>query len=432
MPPPGRDRTPARAGRRRLLPSLSWVALSVVVSGVLVYAYLALVARALPAGDYAGFGAFWSLSLLVGFGLFLPLETEIARLVHLGPGRGLPRGTVRVAAVLTVAGLAAVAAATPVLLPTLGTPGLVAALAAVCVVSTGQFVLRGLLVGTGRYRRYGGVVLVDAVLRVLGAGTVLLLARPPGATAFGWTLVAALALAHLPLLAWLLRHRDARPGQRSRLAPGAVAHLVAGTLCAQALLNAAPVLVSGGSADRTAAAAFVAAFTLVRLPLFVAVPLQGTLLPTLVDAASAPAAARARVLRRLAVAVTGLTVLAAAVGALAGPPVVALVFGDRYQAPAADVAVLAAGSVVHLALLVAAQAVVAAGRHRDSALAWGVGLAVAAVVWLVVPDATAAAAWAFTGGSVAGLAVCAVVLSRRGAAAGAARAVPAGSTGGAR
>ncbi|MFC4695111.1 MULTISPECIES: hypothetical protein [Geodermatophilus] len=431
MPQRGRDRTPAPRGARRLVPSLSWVALCVVVSGVLVYVYLALVARALPAGEYAGFGAYWSLSLLLGFGLFLPLETEIARLVHLGPGRGLPRGTLRVAAVLTLAGLLAVAAAIPLLLPTLGSAGLVVALAAVCLVSPGQFVLRGLLVGTGGYRSYGVVLLADAVLRVLGATVVVLLAGPAGPAALGWTLVAALALAHLPLLAWRLRRRPPAPPGVPRLAPGAVAHLVVGTVCAQTLLNAAPVLVTAGTAGRTAAAAFVAAFTLVRLPLFVAVPLQGALLPALVDAGSGPPRARARVVRRLLAAVGALAAAAAVVGALAGPPVVGLVFGERYEPAAADVAVLAAGSVVHLALLVAAQAVVADARHRDSALAWGAGLAVAAVVALVVPG-TAGAAWAFAGGSAAALAWCAVVLTRRGTGAAPVPPVPAGSTGGAR
>ncbi|MGY1672936.1 hypothetical protein [Geodermatophilus sp. SYSU D00710] len=432
MPAPGRDPTPARAGRRGLLPSLSWVALCVVASGVLVYVYLALVARALPAGEYAGFGTFWSLSLLVGFGLFLPLETETARLVHLGPGHGPPRGTLRAAAVLMLTGLVAIAAAAPVLLPVLGSPGLVAALAAVCVVSAGQFVLRGLLVGTGGYGRYGGVMLVDAVLRVLAAGLVVLFASPAGTAALGWTLVVALTLAHLPLLAWQLRRRGPRTHDGPRLLPGALAHLLAGTLCAQALLNAAPVLVTAGSAERTAAAAFVAAFTLVRLPLFVAVPLQGALLPALVDATSAPAATRVRLVRRLLAAVAGLAGAAAVAGALAGPPVVALVFGARYDPAAADVAVLAAGSVVHLALLVAAQAVVAAGRHRDSALAWAAGLTVAAVVALTVPGATAAAGWAFTAGSGVALAWCIVVLSRGRARAGAAAAVRAGSTGGVR
>ncbi len=432
--PPRAPRTPvtdptlSARGRPGLASSLTWVASSVVLSGVLTYAYLALVARAVPAGDYASFGAYWSLALLVGVGVSMPLELEVARLVHLRGG-SLPPGTGRAWAVLTAAGLAAVAATAPLLLPVLGgSAGLVAALAAVALLSPAQFLLRGLLLGRGRYGTHGVVLLADAALRVAGVLAVGALVVPAGAADMGWTLVAGIGLAHLPVLAVLLR-RGAPAGAadeaRHRLALPAVGSLLVGSLCAQALLNAAPVLVTGtsGAGGREAAAAFVAAFTLVRLPLFVAVPLQSALLPTLVDAGVHHGSARR--VRRLLAGVAGLAAAAAAVGGLAGPRLVAVVFGERYTPAAADVAVLAGGSVVHLALLVAAPAVVAAGRHRDNAAAWAAGLTVAAVVAAAVPGATAAAAWAFTAGSAAALAWCAVVLSRPGPAAGTGAPVPA-------
>ncbi len=420
---PTRDRALTARGRPALAASLSWVASSVVLAGLLTYVYLALAARAVPTGDYASFGAFWSLALVVGSGLFLPLELEVARLVHLRGG-GLPPGTVRACLVLTAVALAAVGVTVPLLLPALGgSAGLVVALAAVAVLSPAQFLLRGLLLGRGSYGLHGAVLLTDAALRVVGALAVGALVLPTGAADLGWTLVAAMGLAHVPVLAAVLR-RGGRAGRGAAtgvaassagLTLSAVGHLLIGTVCAQTLLNAAPVLVTGaaGTGERTAAAAFVAAFTLVRLPLFVAVPLQSALIPVLVDAGvEERSARRARVVRRLLAVVAGLAAAAAAVGALAGPPLVALVFGDRYDAAAADVAVLAAGSVVHVGLLVAAQAVVAAGRHRDSASAWACGLVVAAVVVVAVPGVTAGAAWAFTAGSAAALAWCAVVLTR--------------------
>ncbi len=403
-----------------------------VLSGVLTYVYLAVAARTLPADGYAAFGAYWSLALVVGAGLFLPLELEVARLVH-RRGGSLPPGTGRAVAVLTVVALAAVAATAPLLLRTLGSGGLVLALAAVGLLSPAQFLLRGVLLGRGRYGLHGCVLLADAGLRVAGA---LAVSRATGAVtpaALGWTLVAAIGLAHVPVLAVVLAGRRAGPAaEPSRVELPAIGSLLVGTLCAQALLNAAPVLVAAGAAagDGLAAASFVAAFTLVRLPLFVAVPLQSALIPVLVDAGvERSSAGRSRLVRRLLLAVAALAATAAVLGALAGPRVVALVFGDRYTVPATVVAVLAAGSILHLGQLVAGQALVAAGRHRDNALSWVLGLGVAAVVVAVVPGSTAPAAWAFALGSAAALTWCTVVLLRPTPVAPARTSVVAGSPG---
>jgi O-antigen/teichoic acid export membrane protein len=396
------------------------MAACLAVSGVLTYGYLALPARALPAAEYADFGAYWSLALVVGFGVFLPLEVELTRLLHDRPvGGALPRGTTAAAALLTGLSAAVLLAGWPLLSPALGgRTGLLLALLAVCAVSAGQFLLRGLLMARGAAGRYGAVLVVDAGLRVAGAVAVAALADPPSVEAFGWTLVAALALAHLPLLARLLWTRPRPAGAAPpppRLALADLGHLVVGALCAQALLNAAPVLVTGAAepAERPLAAAFVATFTLVRLPLFVVVPLQSALIRPL--AAVGASGDRGR-LRRLLLRLTGLVVaaagVAAVVGALAGPPVVALLFGSRYVLPGADVAVLAAGIVVHLGLLVTSQALVASGRHRDSAIGWTVGLVAAAVLFWVVPDLVARAALAFAGGSAAALGWTTLVLYR--------------------
>ena len=52
--------------------SFGLVGLGILASGLLVNAYLAIVARSVPAAEYAYFGAFWSLTQVVGFGAFLP------------------------------------------------------------------------------------------------------------------------------------------------------------------------------------------------------------------------------------------------------------------------------------------------------------------------------------------------------------------------
>lgn len=403
--------------------ALGWVATCIILSGGLTYAYLALVARALPVAEYGSFGSYWSLALVVGFGAFLPVELELARVLQLRPpGARLPAGTLRALAGLALLAAAALLLAGPALVSSLGgQAGLLAALVCVVALSTGQFLLRGLLLGTGRLGLHGTVLLVDSGLRVLLAAGLTRLAPDADVTAFAWTLVAAMALAHLPLLGWVLLHRRRVPGARgpapraehARPFLSAVAHLLVGTLCAQVLLNAAPVLVISAARpeDAVLAAQFVASYTLVRLPLFVAVPLQSALVPVLTRVQAEGGGAWLR--RLLAVGLAAIGILAVAAGGAGlwlGPRVVDLVFGDGYGLPGPEVALLAVGSVLHLGLLVAGQTLVARARHRAVATVWAAGLLVAGVTFLLVPDLVLRAGLAFTLGSGAGLGTAAVVL----------------------
>ena len=175
-------RSPGKQHRSRTR-SLGLVGLAIVGSGLLVNAYLAIIARSISAAEYAYFGAFWSLALVVGFGVFLPIEQETARLMQV-PDR--PRGLLR-AALLTAMSLAAVqvvlvAAASPWLARALGGHGVaVVAVAVLCLISAGQFVVRGALIGMDRMGRYALVMVLDTVFRVAFAGAVALLVHDPAA-----------------------------------------------------------------------------------------------------------------------------------------------------------------------------------------------------------------------------------------------------------
>ena len=416
--------------------SLSWVAVCIVGSGALVYGYLALIARGLPAGEYADFGAFWSIALIIGFGAFLPVELELARLLSGRPaGSRLPAGTARAVGGLVGLTLVVVLAAAPLLSPAVGGAGGVVALLAICLVSGGQFLLRGLLLGGNRLHLHGTLLLVDAGLRVTAAAAVLLLLPGAGPAAFAWTLVLAIGLAHLPVLTVLLRSRarsagDAGPapqpadgedpaGRSARAFLAAVGTLLIGTLSAQVLLNAAPVVVSALATETGGAVAdqFTATFTLVRLPLFVAVPLQSALVPVLTSLATSGATgALRRFLLRLCAGVAGVAVLGGVLGATVGPALVELLFGDRYALPAGSTALLAVGCGLHLGLLVVSQALLASGLHRQVAVVWCTGLAAGGLVLALVPDLVLRAAAGFTLGSGVALVWGLVVLLRRSAA----------------
>ena len=385
-------------------------------SGLLVNAYLAIIARSVSAAEYAYFGAFWSLALVVGFGFYLPIEQETARLMQI-PDR--PRGLLR-AALLTALSLAAVqvvlvAAATPWLARALGGHGVsVVAVAVLCLVSAGQFVVRGALIGMDRMGRYALVILVDTLLRVTFAVAVALLAADPGSPAFAWTLVAAIGLAHAPQL-YLLATRRTRLGQVPAMGTHtvtvpevrrAVAPLLLGSLCAQLLLNGPPVLIPAlarNELEVTRAGQFLAAFTLARVPLFLVVPLQTALLPMLTALLhSGDRAALRRVMLRIGLGLAALGVAALALGWFVGPLLVGLIFGDAYVLGGRDVALLAVGVAAHIGLVLVTQVLVAAVRHRLVAGAWFTGVVVAAVILFTVPDLLLAAELAFLTGSVTG------------------------------
>jgi O-antigen/teichoic acid export membrane protein len=152
----------------------------------------------------------------------------------------------------------------------------------------------------------------------------------------------------------------------------------------------------------------------VRLPLFVAVPLQSALVPLLTQlSGSEDTGALRRFLLRLTAGIAALAGAGALLGATLGPPLVELLFGERYALPGSATAVLAAGSGVHLGLLVVSQSVLASGRHTQVAFVWASGLLAGGVVFAVVPDLVWRAALAFALGSAVAMVWGLVVLLRR-------------------
>jgi len=407
---------------------LGLVGLGIVLSGVLVNAYLAIVARELPAAEYAHFGAFWSVALVVGFGVFLPIEQETARLQQTPgrPGRTL-RSAMLTALAMAVAQLAVLGLASPLLIKAFGgSSGTVLALAVLCLVSAGQFVVRGALIGLDRMRHYATLTVCDAILRVGLAVAVTVMFTEPGSPQFAWTLVAAIAVAHAPTLYALLRRR-VRAGLVPPLGPGVVtprqvgnrvAPLLLGSLCAQVLLNGPPILVpalAANPAEATLAGQFVAAFTLTRIPLFLVVPLQTALLPGLtVLLHSGDLPALRRVVGRLAAGVALLGVVAVLLGLTVGTPLVVLIFGEQYGLGGGHMALLALGVAIYVGLVIVTQVLVAAARHRDVAWSWLSGLIAGGVTAVLVPGLLARAELSFLAGTVvAWLVGVSLVLARR-------------------
>ncbi|QOD44641.1 hypothetical protein [Clavibacter zhangzhiyongii] len=447
------------------LPSASRRALLVmgatVVTGLVTYVFLGIVSRGVAAlapdaasGDAAFdmFSVFWSVALVVGFGLFLPVEQELARLgAHGADVRAAVRAALRLSAVVALAGVAVVAIAAPLLLGAGMPPGLVVAYALIAPVSALQFTARGAMVARGDVPAYSRVLLADSGLRVALALAALLLLTaldlPDAVSWFAAALLAAIALAHVPVLLRAgTRTRvvaDEAPGAGDGVDPALVAvegaavgsaavegaavegdagtaargrattsirraylALLGAGVCAQLLLNAGPVVIA--ALDRTVgtAGAFQATFSVARVPLFMLVPLQGLIVPPLVAyVRRGETAALIRRMSLLAAAIAGLGVVAGVVAALAGPAVIELVFGEGRSLPALDVGILVLGVFAHVGLVIGTQALIATDRHRDSSLAWATALVSAATATALLQGplgwATAIAA-GFGAGSLIG------------------------------
>ncbi|MFT2689661.1 hypothetical protein [Clavibacter zhangzhiyongii] len=216
------------------LPSASRRALLVmgatVVTGLVTYVFLGIVSRGVAAlapdaatGDAAFdmFSVFWSVALVVGFGLFLPVEQELARLgAHGADVRAAVRAALRLSAVVALAGVAVVALAAPLLLGAgmpLGPRGGVRAHRA--PVSALQFTARGAMVARGDVPAYSRVLLADSGLRVALALAALLLLLtltdlPDAVSWFAAALLAAIALGARAGAA-----ADPRPRRGSRAPP---------------------------------------------------------------------------------------------------------------------------------------------------------------------------------------------------------------------
>jgi O-antigen/teichoic acid export membrane protein len=399
-----------------------------VGSGLLINVYLATVARNLTAAEYAYFGAFWSLAQVAGFGMFLSIEQETARLLQVkNRPLGVLKATLITAAAMSVGQLAVVALAWPLLQRTFGGHAIVVvAFGVLCLVSAGQFVVRGALIGMNRMGRHAFIMFVDALLRVAFAALVATLVATPGSAGFAWTLTAAIALSHAPQLISLLRRRtrastepDPAAGWlRPRQVWRAVAPLLLGSVCAQLLLNGIPVLapvLANTPQEATDAGRLLAAFTLSRIPLFLVVPLQSALLPMLTAALDGGDRAKVvRMMRLLALGLLGLGGAGVLVGWLAGPWLVGLIFGPDYVLGGMHVALLALGVAAYIVLVLVTQVLVASMRHRLVAWSWLSGLVVATLVMVLVPDLLLRAELAFLLGSVTGWLVgTALVLSER-------------------
>ena len=257
--------------------------------------------------------------------------------------------------------------------------GQVALLFALMLVLVGygfEHLTRGVLAGNELFGRYGFLLGGEGLMRLAGA---LVLAAIGVATVGPYGIVVGLAPYVASGLALFGQHGLTGPGPPApwRELSSSLGYLLAGSILAQTLVNAAPLATQAlaGPAQGSAAGRLLNGLVVARVPLFLFQAVQAALLPNLsgLHGAGRDAEFR-RGLRRLMGAVVAIGTAATIGAAVIGPWVVRVLFGDKYVLTHRDMFFLALGSAVFMATLALAQALLALGGQRRAALGWLVGV----------------------------------------------------------
>lgn len=242
---------------------------------------------------------------------------------------------------------------------------------------------RGHLAGYRRFRSYGYASGAASMLRLVIAIAVVLIG--PTVTGFAWAQV----LGPLVIFFWRpLRSPQRRTtGSRGVLADehveavgeeGLLSGLVLSSAASQALLLAGPLVAGALGATPAQFSVIYATLLLARAPLTFGYNLIARILPPFTEMAARGERRELRSWARgMGVAGAALAGVGAGFGALIGPPMVAIAFGEGFRPPTAVAALAAGGVVLASAGLFIGQILVARGRAVRLAVAWIVAVAAA-------------------------------------------------------
>jgi O-antigen/teichoic acid export membrane protein len=373
-----------RPRARKFTAGLSAVGSSLLGAGLFTYLFLSLTGRLLGPEDFAPVSTLWALVLILGPGLFLPLQQELGRVIagqraERGGGQAVRR-TVLIALVMCAVVMAGSLAGR-----TWATHELFAGNSALFWCYEGAiasyavtFVARGVLSGLGDFGLLSQLIASEALARLLVALT-LWVAGWHSETAFG------VAIAVAPLVSTAVGTRLGRAAtMRAGVRPPwrdltkALGWLVVGSLLAQFVANAGPIAVQvyAGPGQSSRAGVFLSALVIARVTLYLFQAVQATILPNIAELASGQRLAEiAAAIRRLTVVCLVLVVVSGLGAFVAGPFAVRLLFGEGFVIGATTMGVLAAASAVYVLAAALTSVAIAIAEHALVALAWSAGAA---------------------------------------------------------
>lgn len=412
--------------RRPRVSATGWVALGSTVGGGAAFLFQVVGTRVLGPVAYAPISVLWTLQYLWVAVAVTALEAYIARLVTVGgEDTGELRRFLRLFHRWLLATAALAAAAGVVLRGQLfaGFADLAVVLGLVVLAYGWYAVVRGRAAGADRFRAYGLATIVESGLRLVVAAAVLAVAAD--ARALAWVFPIGPAV----VLAWAAARRHPvarRPGAAAgtqvrshRPARRFLAATSTANAAVQFLLAGGPLVLIPLGADAVTISVFFTTITAARVPMTFA--LNGGLsrvLPPLTrmgQAGDEPGLRRAT--RRMLAGILGGAVLAAVGAALAGPTVLAWLFGEAFRPGRTLVVAVAVGSVLAVGGLLVDQLHIALGTDGRLPAVWlpavGLGLALVVLLPLAADVRVAVAFAAATGGALLALSVPLLSVSPR-------------------
>jgi O-antigen/teichoic acid export membrane protein len=360
------------------------LAVGSVLNGLLAYVFFATVTRALGAEAAAPVSVLWAYWSFAAAALAFPLQHWAARSVAATGSEHAVRRS-----------LPAVAAAVLTLAPALGLVAWLArdslfhrgdawfpvlvALATVGSALTG--LVRGMLQARERFGAVALALVMENLIRCV-VSLALVAAGNHDPAAYGLALIAGYVTAFI--WPWTLRMTLRGDDHESPLV--LLGGASGGQLLGQVALTGGPVLLAlagGGPAEVTVLFAGLALF---RAPYTLAIGMVAQLTARFtILVVERRRDLLDRIRSQLVAATIVLAGLSVPVGALLGPPLLPLVFGDDVQMAGRLTAVLAAASTVAIACLVATLVLIAMGRTGGQVRAWLLAAVPGAVYFALWP-----------------------------------------------
>jgi O-antigen/teichoic acid export membrane protein len=373
------------------------LAVGSLLNGLLAYVFFVLATRTLGATGAAPVALLWTYWSFASAALTFPLQHWIARSAAAhgreGPvGDALPRVGLVVVVVATSAGVVAWFARDALFHR--GDPAFPLLIAVVTVGSGFIGVVRGGLAARGRFGSLAAALAGENALRCLSAVAIILLGAED---AIGFGL--CMAVGPLVGLAWPSSFRFAAEGA-DRAVESAAAFLgpaAGGQLIGQAVLTGGPVLLASTGGTAGDVTALFAALALFRAPYTIAIGLmsQVTGVMTRLVAARDHQTLR-RVRTAMVVGAAAVTALAAVTGAVVAPYLLPRIFGNEVRIDSGPSTLVAVGSAMALANLVATVSLMAHGRSGAIAVAWVIAVPLGVVAFMAAPGgALSDTCWAF-------------------------------------
>ncbi len=368
-------------------------------TGLITYGYFSLASHNLSESDYGGITLLWSAVFITVSVLYRPVEQLLSRTIADRDARGAHgREHLRVAATIQLAlGVLFAAGALALRGPLQeglfgGSETLFWVLIVTVLAYAVSYFARGLVAGSRRYAAYGGLVLMEALSRVMFAVAVGVgIAEGQSVVALGMAAAPIVSLAVVPFALgrrWRRSgppsagHEPAEPAEPAvageaqfTLAHGTgfAVSVLAIMLAEQTFLNAGPLLVKATEGEDGAA---LAGFTfnvllIARAPLQLFQAVQTSILPHLTRlGARGETDPFRRTVNVTLVAIAGFAAAVALVMLIAGPAVMDLVFGGSFDYDRLGLVLISLGMGLYLAAATLNQALLARGQARQACGAW--------------------------------------------------------------